>query len=1168
MFLPLTQRAAIAAALLLSLAGAMFAQQISGSISGVVRDNQQAVIAGAKVVLINTGQATSREVTTGTDGSFVFTPLQPAVYSLTVESAGFKKFEQREIKIFASDRIALPAIILELGQVTETITVEAQATVLQTRSAERAGVLTGNQVVNLAVRTRSFFDLAATVPGVIYTGGLGGIFANGARGNQNNLTVDGVTNVDTGSNGGVLATLNIDQIAEFKLMTNSQPAEIGRSSGAAIQLVTKSGSTEFHGTGYWFHRHEGLNANNWRNNQEGRARQLFRYNFFGYNVGGPILLPGNFNRNKDKLFFFFSQEFQSQLSPNALRSVLLPTELERAGNFSRSREADGSPLVIRDPNNNRSPYPGNIIPANQISADGRKILNFYPQPNALAANDPTFNHQTQVSDQFPRREYLLRGDYNISEKWRLYSRYLWTRSEQDRAYGQWNADYNIPYAPMNFGNPGWSFITNVTTVVNPSLTNEFIFGSSKNKLNIDPVDDTFNRAKLGLSYQMPFPNADKLGLIQNWRYNVPNAPFTAFNGTPFRNFNHTWDITDNVSKVTGPHTFKAGIYLHRSWKDQTAFTSVNGNIWFDRDGQNPGDTNWAFSNALIGNFQRLQQSNTVLNGEYRNWNIEWYVQDNWRVRKGLVIDAGIRFYWIQPQFDQALQTSSFNPALYSAANSAVLMQPFRNAAGTIVARNPVTGQEAPRALTGSIINTNRGFVNGLYANGMGRAGVDGYPKGLINDRGIHYAPRIGIAWEVAPKTVIRTGGGFFYDRFQGNPVFDQLPNPPSTISPTLFYSNLANIGSTAGVFFPSSVRGFDIGGEVPTTINWNFTIQHELPMGILFDVGYVGSRSTHNLGRTDFNIVPFGSAWLPQNQDPTNANPRFDGTTTKPVDLYRPYLGYGSTSVTTFGADSNYHSLQVSANRRMNRDLQFGIAYTWSKAMGMTSGDGDTLHPTNARMANYGPLSFDVQHNFVGNFTWTLPKAARGGNFLDNRLGRGIFNSWVISGITTFSTGMPDFINMSVRGLGGADVNRIWTGSENWGPRIIYTGNAHGKGKAIDGWIDTSVFALPRERGSLGLESASRPIRRPGINNWDISIFKEFPMGREQRFLQLRFEMFNAWNHTQFSDYNRTAQFDRVTGQITNLPTSRGGGGGRYGFGAVTAARDPRLVQLAAKFYF
>src|SRR5437867_7420246 len=244
------------------------AQQISGSISGVVEDTQHAVVTGAKVTLTSLAQGITRVQMTSSDGTFVFTPLPPASYTLTVEMAGFKRFEQKDIKIFASDRIAVPNIVLELGAVAETVIVEATAVQLQTQTAERAGIVTGAQVNELALKARDFMDLAATVPGVYYRGGLGGICANGARCNQNNLQVDGVTNVDTGSNGGVLATMNVDQIGEFKVITNSQPAEIGRSSGATIQVVTKTGTRDFHGGAYWFHRNEGLNANDWRSNQD------------------------------------------------------------------------------------------------------------------------------------------------------------------------------------------------------------------------------------------------------------------------------------------------------------------------------------------------------------------------------------------------------------------------------------------------------------------------------------------------------------------------------------------------------------------------------------------------------------------------------------------------------------------------------------------------------------------------------------------------------------------------------------------------------------------------------------------------------------------------------------------------------------------------------------
>ena len=1160
-------------ALSLAASPAVLAQQSSGSIRGVVRDAQGAVVPGATVILTDVAQGDRRDVQTTQEGVFFFNPLKPAVYKLVVEASGFKKYERDEIKVFSNDRLELPDIALAVGQMSESVTVTAEAVILQTRGAEKAGVLTGSQVVNLALTTRDFLSLTKTIPGVNPNGGVGGS-VNGNRNNQNNLLVDGVTNIDTGSNGGVLATMNPDQIAEFKVLTNSQPAEYGRSSGAAINVVTKSGSRDLHGTGYLFHRHEGLNANNWFNNQRGVQRNLYRYNFAGFNVGGPIYIP-KINPSREKLFFFVSNEWQNQLSPNTARLVTVPSDLQRKGDFSQTQDGSGNRVYIRDPQTglpcNASTgagggcFPGNIIPANRINADGQKILNWYPAPNAA---DNQYNYQTQKSDTFPRREFMIRGDYNISNNWRAYTRYIKTRSSQDRAYGQWNADYNIPFAPMNFGNPGWSWVNNVTTTINPTLTNEFIFGSSKNVLNIDPVDDTFARSKLGLSYQMPFPQGDTLGLVQNWRWGgVPNAPFTSFNGTPFRNFNHTYDFTDNVAKIKGAHTMKVGIYLHKSLKDQTAFTAVNGDIWFDRNSNNPNDTNWAFSNALLGNFDRLAQSNTVLNGQYRDWNIEWFVQDNWKVSRKLTLDYGLRFYWIQPQYDAALQTSSFNPSLYDRNSGATLIQPaLQN--GQQVGINPITGAVLPNALVGSIVSTGKGFVNGLYANGMGLSGQNGYPRGLINDRGIHYAPRVGVAYQAFERTVIRAGFGMFYDRFQGNPVFDMLPNPPSTVRPTFYYGNLATIGSLQGTFFPPDVRGFDQGGHIPTTYQWNFTVQQQLSKSISMELGYVANKANHLLQLYNLNALPLGSAWLRQNQDPRTANlnnSTFDGRTALPANLYRPYPGYGNINITEFGGRSNYNSFQASVNKNFGRGLQFGVAYTWSKALGTSSGDGDGLHPTNFNMANYGLLSFDIPHMLVFNYIYDIPKLAKGKNFLDNVVGRTIFNDWQISGLTSMLGGQPTNIGVSFVGIGG-ELNRVYTGSENVGPRVQLTGNPNGK-KQIDGWVDSSVIKMPLV-GSQGLESAQRIVRNPGVNNWDISVFKNVKFGAEQRFLQLRLEMFNAPNHTQFSGFNNTIQFNPTTGAVTNLPTSLGGGGGRYGFGAINAARDPRIIQLAAKFYF
>jgi hypothetical protein len=483
--------------------------------------------------------------------------------------------------------------------------------------------------------------------------------------------------------------------------------------------------------------------------------------------------------------------------------------------------------------------------------------------------------------------------------------------------------------------------------------------------------------------------------------------------------------------------------------------------------------------------------------------------------------------------------------------------------------NPLTGAVMANALVGSIVNTGKGFVNGLYANGMALADKNGYPAALINDRGIHYAPRLGIAYQFLPKTVFRAGFGMFYDRFQGNPVFDMLPNPPSTIRPTFYYGSLSTLASLQGTFFPPDVRGFDQGGEVPTTFQWNATIQRALNESTSLEIGYVANKANHLLGRTELNAIPLGAAWQRQNQDPRTANlsaTSFDGRTALPVNLYRPYQGYGSISVTNFGTISNYNSMQISLNKNFGRGLTFGAAYTWSKALGTASGDGDTLHPFNFRMANYSLLDFDIRHMLVFNYVYDIPKLARGSNFLDNPVGRTVFNGWQISGLTSILAGQPANITVNIQGIGG-ELNRVYTGSENVAPRVALAGNPDGGPKAIDAWIDTSAFRAP-QIGSQGLESAQRIVTRPGVNNWDFSIFKNVHFGAEQRFLQLRVEMFNAPNHTQFTDFNRTIQFNATTGAITNLPTSKGGGGGRYGFGAINGARDPRIIQLAAKFYF
>jgi len=1153
-------------AFLLSFTFVCVGQVTSGSIAGVVKDASGALIPNAKVTITSQEQGVSRTLITGADGSFFADPLQAATFTIAVEAPGFKKYIKKDVKLFANDHLFLGDLNMEIGGTAETVTVEASAVQLQTEDAMRSGVLTGSQTVNLALNGRNYLGLMATVPGIEAStfngeiagpGGIGNIYANGQRGDQNNVELDGIGNMDTGSNGTQHTSMNVDAVAEFRVITNSESAEFGRSVGAAINIVTKSGTQDFHGTGYWFHRNDDLNADSWTNNAQGIGRPKYRYNYQGYNVGGPVYIPGHFNKDKQKLFFFFGQEWQRQLVPNGQHNVTVPTPAERTGDFSATHDGSGVPVIITDPSTGQ-PFPGNKIPAARLDPNGVKILSFYPQPNV--SGHPDYNYTSQVSSGYPRRQEVYRGDWNINDKWRFFARVVKDTDLQIMPYGQWNASYNIPWGTLAFGQPGYSTVANVTTIINPTLTNELVFGFSHNYLSEVPTSNVFSSTGLGLTIPLPFPKASPMDLIPNFHYNVPNSPTDDFAGTPFINYNNTMEWHDNLSKVLGAHRLKAGIYWQRSAKDQTATVPANATIDFSRNASNPGDTNWAFSNALLGNFNTFQQANHVLNGQYRYNNVEWYGLDSWKVTPKLTVEFGMRFYIVQPQYDQVLQTSSFNPGLFTSSGTAALYQ--KTASG--LALNPLTGQTAPAAFISALVAGTGQLTNGLYTNGIAQAGKN-YPQGLIDSRGVQYAPRLGFAYNIFPKTVIRGGGGVFYDRFEGNPVFDQLGNPPGTSQPTIYYGNIETAASTPGVFFPASLHGFDKQGQIPTVYNFNLGIQQELPFKLLLDMAYVGSVSNHNIYTMNINGLPFGSAWLPQNQDPSKT-PKFDGTTTNNTNLFRPYPGYGDINMYDFGANSNYNAFQASINRRLAANLQIGASYTWSKAMGVDSAYGDTMNPISFKNADYGPLGFDHTQVAVINYIYDLPKLAKPGSFLNNVIGRGVFNNWVLSGITTFETGYPTTIGYSINNVGS--LNLVTTGSSTWGPRVVIQGDPTQGGGSTYEFINSAVFH-PAQVGSIGMDSGQHNVREPGWSNWDISVFKEFPFWKEGDKIQLRLEMFNAWNHAEFNGFNTTINFASIApnAAITNL-SKYIGGTQQFGFGALNSVRDPRIIQLATKIYF
>ena len=1137
----------------------IYAQQTSASLEGRVIDPQGAVIPGAALTLTDQREGSVRKAVTGAGGTFAFTPLAPSDYTLVVEAPGFTKLEQKDIRLFAADKRSLPDIALAVGSTAETINVEASSVALQTTSAERAGVVTGSQVVDLALNGRNYSGLLKTIVG--FNGDTNN--SNGRRTDTNNLIMDGVTTLDSGNNGFNLIALNTDAIAEVKVLTNSQQAEYGRTAGGSVNIVTKSGGREFHGNGYLFHRHENLNANSFTNNYNGLQRPLYRFNTFGFTFGGPVIVP-KVHYFKDKLYFFAAGDYTRQLVLTSEKDITVPTPAERNGDFSQTHLANGTRPTITDPANNHAPFPGNMIPASRINPDGQKILNFYPQPN-LAGN-PAYNEYNQIPNHDNPRQTIIRLDYNITDRWRVYARLIDDPRPIISVYGDQNSGNTLGIG-KGFSVPqnGQTWVTNLTTIITPTLTNEFIFGRAWNEIGATPLDDTYFNSRVGLSFTTLYPNADKLHMIPNFTFGgVSDAPTTSFRGLPYYNQDPTYDTTDNVAKVWGKHVIKAGFYRSATTKQQVASVPVNGILAFDQNSQNPGDTNYAFSNALLGNYYSFQQASVWPDLFYKHQNVEWYVQDNWKVTPNVTLDYGLRMALVLPDYEENNGISSFNPALYDPKQAVTLYQPALDSSGQKAALNPLTGQLSPAVLVGAVVPN-----SGNLANGIGVAGHNGYPRGLVNSRGVQWGPRLGIAWNPnGGNTVIRAGGGIFFDRVEGNIVFGMSSNPPMIETPTVYYGNLSTLSSAAGNYFPSNVVGMTEDGKIPTTYNWNFTVQQKLPFGTSVDAAYVGSESSHLPYQRAYNDPGFGSAWLPQNQDPTLGTPKFNGDTTLPVNLYRPYAGYGTLNVTAWGASSNYHSLQISANRRMSRGLEISLAYTWSKAMDIADSYNSTISVLQNRNEFYGPASFDRTQNFVASYIYNLPKLARGA-FLNNPVGHVVLNGWEFSGFTTLTSGAPVTPSYSLSGVASATLNREITGSETVGPRVDLTGNINLSpgSRTLYEWFNTAVVQ-PAAKGSQGADSAFRPLRGPGVNDFDLSMFKNIAYAHgEGHYIQLRCEAFNALNHTQWSGVNSSAIFN-TAGQITNLPTALGGGGGRFGFGAVNSARSARIIQLAVKLYF
>jgi hypothetical protein len=1165
----------------------------NGAITGTVMDKQGAVVPGAKVVVLDQIRAGQRNMNSTTEGLFLFDSLSPSTYLLTVEAPGFKKWEKKNIQLYAGDRLGVNDIVLEVGQLNETVTVEASAATLQTESAKVESTVTSQQMTEISNFNRNFMLMLRTIPGVdTLTSASMYININGQRNDQAGYKLDGAVNMSFGNQMCCIAPPTPDMVAEVKMVTNGATADMGATGSSEVMVVTKSGTKEFHGNLYYYRRHESMNANSWTNKINNVAKSRDRMNQGGFTLGGPLYIPKHFNTSKDKLFFFVSTELAKSVTPSVTQ-VTVPTQAERNGDFSQSiRMSDKSAVVLLDPtnlvNNVRQPVPGNQISSLLWSPDARKLMNVMPLPNLTDLTGIQYNYRRVNSSGYKdslSRSYKL--DYNHSDRWRFYGRFTHSNSESSAPTGMGSFEVDSAGQTLGWGETGYgadkSLVLNATTIITPTTTNELILSGSKRVGHFVVLNPAYTRTKLGLTSTLPNMSVlrnDYAPLVSLGGGGLSNAPSLGSN-LPYMYSNPDYQITDNFTKVFSRHTLKVGGVYQRDRNDQDRLPGVPtaGSFNFTVDSVNPGDYDYSYANMLAGGFNTFTQAKGDPEGRFVFNQAEWYVMDTYKLKPNLTLDLGLRFslYMGGTYYDTKGQSVTFSRELW---NPTKVVKLYGYASGGM-AVDPTTGLLYPGILRGQIVPG-----SGNIDNGFTIIGQNGTPPHLMPDQPVMLNPRLGIAWQpkFLPKTVIRVGGGVFHSRVGGNLGVDSVAAPPTTRDTVLRYGNMSAVSSALyNVISPPGVstRGYTGSGKIPETINWNFAIERELPSAVLLTASYVGSISRNQPYANVMNEPYYGAAWLAANQDPT-VTAKFNGTTTLPINFYRPYIGIGSLNLYATGSSSNYNALQVQVQKRMSRKLSYGIAYTWSKVLGVGDSAGAAANAFDARKYNYARLSFDHTQVLAANFIYYLPKFGKNRNLLDIPGVRLVLNDWQLSGIVIATTGSPTQFGYPSYTNDGTNISQRWTGQPDLGPRPYIVGDWRlASGKDDYHQFNTSVVQ-PAIIPSVGLESGLGYLSQPTTfwSSPEITMMKNVPFSKDgRRYVQLRLETFNALNHHDYNGRAMTPNFWSPTDvRITNLPTgvstmvnpSTGAAldGGRFGYGALTGAQSPRVVQIAMKIYF
>jgi hypothetical protein len=1188
------------------------AQDIFGRIVGTVTDPSGGAVPNAKVTIVNEATKVPRVLTADKNGYFVVDELPVGTYTVTAEQKGFKTTEKIGNVLAAGGRLTVD-LGMEVGAVTETVHVEATGDTVNTTSGEISTTIDFQQVQDMALNQRHYESLVTLMPGAqinitdptsllagnIMSTGLS--FFNGQRNDGALYAVDGGFNMDSGSNNSAFNDVGIDFVREVDIQSSNFSAEYGRSASAQVNVVTRSGGNQFHGSAFEYVRNQIFDAANAGTKLSASSttpsnvlRPPLRYNDWGWDVGGPI--------KRGKLFFFAGQEWKRLRAPQSPTKLTLPTQAQTQGDFSDILPG----LTLKTPANAPSgcTITNNVMSSACITPDGKAIAAVYALAAKQLSTTGALPTSVQAGNSFFQpggptnwREDLIRVDYHANDKQSLYFRYIHDNVQVYNAFSTFGSNVGgvgqLPVDPDLRNRPGYNYQIGWVSVISPRLVNEAKFNADWHKQKIPPVGNLYLRSTYGFQFTPP------LGFVGSFPNGIPTVSFTGTPGAPTSGPNGwqgpspdfllapTTDISpsDNFTIQEGKHTVKLGALYARNRKNQNSRpTSYDGSLVFSPGGNAANTTGDAFADALIGNFQNFSQVSGDPIGFYRFNVFEAYAQDSWKMTHKLSIEVGVRFGRTNPTYLQGNNMTNFDPSTYNSANA-----PFVDLKGNLNPSGTPVGS-GPGICTGSILPNNIPILIGC--NGLVRPGNVPHdqafrvpltsqdpsllaaipataPRGLYKPENI-FVPRIGFSYSpFGNKTVIRGGFGIFYDKPEANTLggVGLQGQAPWVVKVSTSNGQLSTFDTgTGAVSTPAptatGVTSIDPKLKVARNMEYSLSLQREMQYGILVQAAYVGNQGRHILRGPNINAPTWAAANLDYSANPapdTGLNNAPPCPTTNPhclaTNQIRPYLGWTDIPQERSDATSNYNALQLSATKRKGF-IAATLSYTYSKTMGEDGGVGDAFNQNpepecpftcllsngqtvNWKQYEYGKVTFDRTHIFAASYLLDEP-------WFRNRKGftGGLLSGWQLSGITHFQSGAPITITgSSAVGPGGNEVN--FSRRASVVPGVPLNSGYTCPPKTVC-WFNPNAFSSAAKTSAGNAPIGS--IIGPDYYTWDLSLRKMFHLPREGTNLMFQADAFNAFNRTNWNNPS--------TSTSSGTP------------GQITSANPPRQVQFGAKFNF